>query len=198
MSDRMWGKIWIGEVPQHLVHELRKQLDNAGLIGKNEGMGVHIDDRGLLALEDNEARYGRFENLEEWLETNKVEYDRQSDGCYEYSPERVSYRRNVGLRCSLLDYDGRVIIRVDDVLNLINQNPDMGSLILRLQEELGQDLSPLKPFDATMVAKPPSLAADELKRRNTDPAAKTCAQCGGALSDPGMGPSFKHCHKCEP
>lgn len=162
MSDRMWGKIWISEVPQHLLHELRKQLDDAGLIGSGEGMLDHVDDHGLLALEDSEACYGRFEDLEEWLERNQIEYNRQSDGYCEYSPELVAYRRNVGLRCMLLDHDGHVIIRVENVMRLINQNPDMGSLILRLQEESGQDLSPLKPFDVSMVAKPPSLSASPL------------------------------------
>lgn len=38
----------------------------------------------------------------------------------------------------------------------------------------------------------------ELKRANTQPGAKKCIGCGGQLKDPGMGPIYKHCPKCEP
>jgi hypothetical protein len=95
----------------------------------------------------------------------------------------------------VLDNDGCVVVRVDEILGRIHGNPDMGSLILWLRQLSGADLSPLKPFLAVAA---PTLAADELKRRNTDPAATACAQCGGALADPGMGPMFRHCPWCEP
>jgi hypothetical protein len=42
------------------------------------------------------------------------------------------------------------------------------------------------------------ISTDELKRLNTAPNARNCAGCGSQLSDPGMGPKFKHCSKCEP
>jgi hypothetical protein len=37
-----------------------------------------------------------------------------------------------------------------------------------------------------------------LKAANTNPNAKLCAACGGSLRDPGMGPLYKHCPRCEP
>ena len=38
----------------------------------------------------------------------------------------------------------------------------------------------------------------DLKTANTSPSAANCASCGGKLKDPGMGPTYKHCPKCEP
>jgi hypothetical protein len=37
-----------------------------------------------------------------------------------------------------------------------------------------------------------------LKEANTSPLATNCASCGSKLKDPGMGPLYKHCPKCEP
>jgi hypothetical protein len=37
-----------------------------------------------------------------------------------------------------------------------------------------------------------------LKTANTSPSATNCVSCGGKLKDPGMGPLYKHCPKCEP
>jgi hypothetical protein len=37
-----------------------------------------------------------------------------------------------------------------------------------------------------------------LKTANISPSATNCASCGGKLKDPGMGPLYKHCPKCEP
>jgi hypothetical protein len=37
-----------------------------------------------------------------------------------------------------------------------------------------------------------------LKTANTFFSATNCASCGGKLKDPGMGPTYKHCPKCEP
>ena len=38
----------------------------------------------------------------------------------------------------------------------------------------------------------------DLRKANTAPGATSCASCGGALKDPGMGPTYRHCPKCEP
>ena len=39
---------------------------------------------------------------------------------------------------------------------------------------------------------------ETLKTSNTRPQATHCAKCHGRLKDPGMGPTYKHCPKCEP
>ncbi len=196
MSDRFWAKIWIGgPVPDHLMPDLRERLDREGLLGENWIIDDYIDDRSLLALEDSEASMGWFGDLEEWLKDNDIEYDRQSDGYADISPERAAFRRGLGERQMILDHDGYVVERVDGILDRIAQGSDLKELSAWLRGVSGQDLPRLKPFREPPVAS--VLSAAELKCRNTDGRAE-CAQCGGALSDPGMGPSFKHCPKCEP
>jgi hypothetical protein len=38
----------------------------------------------------------------------------------------------------------------------------------------------------------------DLKAKNTSSSATHCISCGSKLKDPGMGPLYKHCPKCEP
>lgn len=40
--------------------------------------------------------------------------------------------------------------------------------------------------------------ATALKVANTRTDARVCAKCSGSLKDPGMGPTYKHCPRCEP
>lgn len=197
MSDRFWAKIWIGgPVRDDLISDFRKELYDAGLLNQDDDdLSDHMEG-GVLAFEDAEVPYGCFSNLEDWLVLNQIDFNRQSDGFCEYSPCLVAFRAGIGQTVFILDHDGCHVMRVDDVLHLIAQNPDMGSLILKLRENNGQTLSPLRSFFGTVA--PQVIAADELKRRNTDPAAVVCAQCGRQLSDPGLGSSYKHCPTCEP
>jgi hypothetical protein len=48
----------------------------------------------------------------------------------------------------------------------------------------------------SLIVKP--MKALILKNENTKQNATNCASCGGKLKDPGMGPLYKHCPKCEP
>jgi len=202
MSDRFWGKIWIGgPMPDDLIQEFRDQLGQAGFLNRDDDLVDHADGRdGELTFEDDEATYGCFGDLEEWLILNGIDFNRQSDGYCEYTPCLVAFRKDVGQKEFILDHDGYHIMRVDDVLRLIDQNPrfraNMDDLILKLREENGQEIPSLRPFFG--IVAPQVIATDELKRRNTDPVTTTCAQCGADLSDPGLGPAYKHCPKCEP
>lgn len=54
------------------------------------------------------------------------------------------------------------------------------------------------PFFVLSVATIVAITPDQIKRANTIPNIKFCAACGGLLKDPGMGPTYKHCPKCEP
>jgi len=62
----------------------------------------------------------------------------------------------------------------------------------------GCPLSEREPFFVLSVAEVVEMTSDLLKRANTRPWATICVQCGGKLKDPGMGPSYKHCPRCEP
>lgn len=197
MSERFWARIRIGgPVPDSLLPELKTQLCQADLISSESvDLSDFSDGDGVLGFEDGAACWGYFEELEEWLENNEIEFDRKSDGCCDISPEKVSCRRATGKRSFILDHSGNVVIQADEVLALANGG-NLQNLIGWLAKEAGVGIDPLQPFAA---APPAAMAMDELKRRNTDPSASACAQCGAVLADPIPGMhSMKHCPKCEP
>lgn len=194
MSDRFWAHISIGgPIPDNLIPELHEQLENAGLVNQDDELADFVDDRDLLSFTDDEACYGCFADLEEWLRENEIEFNRQSDGCYDCSPEIILWRKGIGTVCRILDHDGHHVVHADEVRGLLSMC-DIGSIILKVREILGQDVPKLNP---AFGAAPQGMSSDELKRRNTDPSAMSCAQCGGSLKDPGLGPVFKHCPTCE-
>jgi hypothetical protein len=57
-------------------------------------------------------------------------------------------------------------------------------------------------FDGTLLrsaaTQQPVWDATSLKIANTRPDAVKCAKCGSNLKDPGCGPLYRHCPKCEP
>jgi len=103
MSDRFPGEITIGG----MIH--RRLLDElAGMIA-SEGVSIDwqytIDKAAVLAaieaaaargetvrFTDDEACYGQFENLENWLTSHGIDFDRHSDARYEYDGENAHGR----------------------------------------------------------------------------------------------------------
>jgi hypothetical protein len=92
------GEIAIGgPIPGGLVPELTKGLERAGLLPDGPDFTKHLQE-GLLQSRDSEASYGCFRELEEFLQKHRVEFNRRSEGSYEYEPEMVTFRRETGLR----------------------------------------------------------------------------------------------------
>lgn len=63
---------------------------------------------------------------------------------------------------------------------------------------VGCALSEREPFFVPSAAGIVEVTSDQIKRANTIPGIKFCAACGGLLKDPGMGPTYKYCPRCEP
>lgn len=53
-------------------------------------------------------------------------------------------------------------------------------------------------LDDPAGAVPAPLDAAALKAANTGPGARFCVACGSPLKDPGLGPAYRHCPRCEP
>ena len=106
MSDRYPGKIFIGGViPKDLCDEFCTALNLAG--GQVGGFGTpvrlqffrnwrdvtdNLGDDGLLRLSNDEAAYGMFEELEDFLVEHGIAFDRRSDAKFEFDAENVSFR----------------------------------------------------------------------------------------------------------
>jgi hypothetical protein len=65
-----------------------------------------------LRLTDDEARYGQFERLEEFLRKERIPYDRRSAGKYSYDAEIVWYRPGLGLFTCVTNMAGEPVVAV--------------------------------------------------------------------------------------
>jgi hypothetical protein len=100
MSDRFPAEITIGgNIPRRLLDEL------AGMIA-SEGVSLDwqyaLDQAGVRAaietaaakgetvrFTDDEAAYGQFDDLENWLTSHGIDFDRHGDARYEYDGENA-------------------------------------------------------------------------------------------------------------
>jgi hypothetical protein len=104
MADCFPGEIKIGgSVPAALLDEFLRQVASAGgFVGGYDGTAAAcadadglrraLDENGHLVLADPEARYGCFEELEEWCVRHGVPFDRHSDAKHEFDSENVRFR----------------------------------------------------------------------------------------------------------
>jgi hypothetical protein len=95
MSDRFWARL---EFPAALIDaEITEALEAEGVNMAKLDPSESADDYawiedGIFTLEDSEARYGQFEDLEGVLKLKGIPFDRESAGYYEFIPERVIFR----------------------------------------------------------------------------------------------------------
>jgi len=106
MADRMAAEIRIGgKILADLVPELCGAISaaNVGLEYGEYGFApdsaddllaarTDYDGRLLLVLCDDQACWGEFEELEEFLREKGIAYERSSEGKYEYSPTSLFFR----------------------------------------------------------------------------------------------------------
>lgn len=131
MADRYWGKL---EFPAALIDaEVTEALQEEGVEMDKLDPSESCDDYawiedGIFTLEDSEARYGCWEDLENLLRLKGIPFDRESSGYYEFIPERVIFRPSangtpprdlVFLLC-----DGAPVVEVEKIRNLLAQGAE--------------------------------------------------------------------------
>jgi hypothetical protein len=95
MADYFWGKL---EFPAAMIDAaVTKALEAEGVEMDNLAPSGHDDDsawieNGIFTIEDSQARYGQFEDLENLLRQKGIPFDRQSGQAYEFYPELVIFR----------------------------------------------------------------------------------------------------------
>ena len=104
MADYFAGEIRIGgKLPADLLEEFLGELNSSGAkVGGYDGAPVAcknaeelrhaLDENGHLFLVNDEARYGMFEELEDFLCEHDIPYDRHSDARFEWDAENVTFR----------------------------------------------------------------------------------------------------------
>ena len=103
MADRIPSEIWIwGKLSRSLLDEfpisdLKLDWDETPFDSTTEeGILSARDESGLLHFADCEIAWGEFSDLEEWLREHNIPFKRHSSGKYEYLPELVEFRPDLG------------------------------------------------------------------------------------------------------
>jgi len=103
---------------------------------------------------DDEARYGQFEELENWLTSHGIDFDRHSDARYEYDGENAYGRGRKRPVILNADQSGKDLVRAEEVRK-----------ILASQEPPDQKLARI----AKLAAGPPALTPIVLTDRRKKP-----------------------------
>ena len=129
MADCMPACIALGgKVPGRVVNQLCTAIQAEGLsldwgdspfapASDVDLLNARQEQNGALVLWlcDDQARWGRFGDLEAFLVKQQIEFDLQADGKYEFDPERVVYRPDLGPLELATDSTGRIVICADPV-----------------------------------------------------------------------------------
>jgi len=116
MSDRFWARLTIGGPWPGPMSELnlRRLIDDMSDNGEIFS-GYH----GLIQMDNSEARYGGFEDLEGWLGEVRIPYDRQSSGYGEYDPQIVFSRATHDFSEFLCNQHGEPMISIQEIESVL-------------------------------------------------------------------------------
>ena len=123
MSEWIAAEIWIGgKIPAALVPELCRLIGEETALECGEAafeptaarelMKARRNEHGtlLLHLVDDQARWGQFEALEQFLEQHGVPFRRRTEGKYQYDPELIEFRPGLGPLQFMTDHSGRPVV----------------------------------------------------------------------------------------
>lgn len=71
----------------------------------------HDDKLFVLRLYDDQASWGEFDDLEEFLRENDIPFVRHTEGKYDYDPEVVAFHPACGLVQELIDHNRNPIVQ---------------------------------------------------------------------------------------
>ena len=161
MADYFWGEIEIGgPVRRRLVKKLLGAIGDKMDRGR-EGVKFTATDpaslleeldesTGYLHLVNEQARYGQFEELEEFLQNHGIAFNRRSSGKYEFTPEEVRFRPGMkGPEVRLMTHDDKPVVdwlEVDEARQLLQAGKAKAALA-KLRKVLGPAVPKLKRFE---------------------------------------------------
>ena len=148
MADYFYGRIEVGG---------RLRAADIPAFCQAAGIPTHaltecLED-GQFVLEENDARYGQFEELEELCRELGLPYRRQSDGKYEFSPEIAFWMPGMdGADGIITDHDGNMQVAMQCVRAIRDAlREGRTAEALGLAEQVVVDLPELPPFEAPEV-----------------------------------------------
>ena len=135
MSDRFPAEITIGgSIPRRLLDELAEMiasegvsldwqyaLDQAAVRAAIETAGSRGE---TVRFTDDEACLGQFEDLENWLTSHGIDFDRHGDARYEYDGENAYGRGRKRPVIVNADQSGKDLVSAEKVREILaNQAP---------------------------------------------------------------------------
>jgi hypothetical protein len=184
MSDRIPAEIWIGgKIAASLVPALCDAIVDEGVSLEwgdarfcptsagdlVDALDQDADGGPLLWLCDDEASCGEFDVLEKFLEEHGIPFTRQSDGRYEYEPERIEFRSGMEKVWLATDRSGESVVpaalltNFEAVLTKVLQLAQSGhfkratnsleAAMKKLRRDLPPSVPPLEPFEIVIAGK---------------------------------------------
>jgi hypothetical protein len=156
MADHFPAEISVGgNIPRRLLDELGDMI-------ASEGVSIdwqHPADKAAVraAIEaaaaqsqtvrftDDEARGGQFEDLENWLTSHGIDFDRHNDARYEYDGENVYGRGRNRLVILSADQSGNDQVSAEEVRKVLADKTPAGQKLARITKLVAAP-SPLTPI----------------------------------------------------
>ena len=170
MADRMAAEIWIGgKVSSQLADQLAYEVAcervalEWGEVAFDPSCGsdllgarTNLDGATVLWLCDDQACGGVMEGLEEFLLNHAIPYRRRSDGKYEFDPELIEFRPDLGWSAPqgwITNAEGEPVVPVSFLRpiaealakSIVGQECDLRGAIERATAELSRLLPPDGP-----------------------------------------------------
>ena len=157
MADRYPAEIHIGgPIPRTVLDELVEQIvvTGASLDGYGENTVTDASISNILRegqiidLFDDQAQYGRFEELEDFLVRRGIHFDLHSDAHCEYDGENVYYRGGQRVLSLPATQNGNILIHHEDVMKILNNNDldDQDKLKALVKLVVPPETKPLGPI----------------------------------------------------
>ena len=140
MSDHFPGDIAIGgDIPRRLLDELAERIASEGVsidwqyaldpAAVRAAIEAAAAKGQTVRFTDDEASYGQFGDLENWLTQHGIDFDRYSDARYEYDGENAHGRGRKRPVVMTSSQSGSDMVTADEVRKILtNEAPPDGKL----------------------------------------------------------------------
>ena len=157
MADYYPAEIHIGgPIARAVLDELVKQIIATG--ASLDGYGQHtvtdasireaLQEGQIVDLFDDRARYGRFDELEDFLVRHGIHFNLHGDAYSEYDGENVYFRGGQRVLSLPASQEGNILLRLEDIMNILNNNDldDHGKLEALKELVVPPETKPLEPI----------------------------------------------------
>ena len=158
MADRMAAEIWIGGklsrslLDEFPIDDLRVDWDENPVDRTSEETLLAGREADCLHFCDCEAAWGEFQELEGWLREHRLPFYRQSSGKYDYLPELVESRPDLGEEIQTIATDsGEPLVCKSELVPILEKMAELQrsdrplSAQLRAWKRLASKLTKLVP-----------------------------------------------------